>query len=103
MDPAWVRSLRDQCEAAGTSFLFKQWGNWCPPHPNQGQSIYGYVTNDDACQVVSTAGQRLGRPWPGWAVQDRTRDAVVMRRYGKMAAGRELDGRTWDEYPGEQA
>lgn len=26
VDPAWVRSMRDQCEAAGVPFLFKQWG-----------------------------------------------------------------------------
>ena len=26
MDPAWVRSLRDQCVAAGVPFFFKQWG-----------------------------------------------------------------------------
>lgn len=26
LQPAWVRSLRDQCEAAGVSFFFKQWG-----------------------------------------------------------------------------
>jgi protein gp37 len=26
LDPAWVRSLRDQCEAAGVPFFFKQWG-----------------------------------------------------------------------------
>ncbi|MFL5328283.1 MAG: DUF5131 family protein [Gemmataceae bacterium] len=26
MDPAWVRSLRDQCAAAGVAFFFKQWG-----------------------------------------------------------------------------
>jgi protein gp37 len=26
MDPAWVRSIRDQCLAAGVSFFFKQWG-----------------------------------------------------------------------------
>jgi protein gp37 len=26
MDPAWVRSLRDQCTAAGVPFFFKQWG-----------------------------------------------------------------------------
>lgn len=26
MDAAWVRSLRDQCEAAGVAFFFKQWG-----------------------------------------------------------------------------
>jgi len=26
MDPAWVRSIRDQCAAAGVPFFFKQWG-----------------------------------------------------------------------------
>jgi len=26
MNPAWVRSLRDQCEASGVAFFFKQWG-----------------------------------------------------------------------------
>lgn len=26
MSAAWVRSLRDQCEAAGVCFFFKQWG-----------------------------------------------------------------------------
>ncbi len=28
MDPDWARSLRDQCQAAGVPFLFKQWGEW---------------------------------------------------------------------------
>lgn len=28
MDPKWVRSLRDQCQAAGVPFFFKQWGGW---------------------------------------------------------------------------
>ena len=26
--PDWVRSLRDQCQAAGTPFFFKSWGEW---------------------------------------------------------------------------
>ncbi len=33
MHPEWVRSLRDQSKAAGTPFLFKQWGDgvqWIP-------------------------------------------------------------------------
>ena len=46
VDPAWVRSMRDQCVATGVPFLFKQWGG-------------------------------------------RT----------SKSGGRELDGRTWDEYP----
>lgn len=27
MKPEWARSVRDQCEAAGVSFFFKQWGS----------------------------------------------------------------------------
>lgn len=46
VDGDWVRSLRDQCEASGEAFFFKQWGGRRP-----------------------------------------------------KANGRELDGRTWDEYP----
>ena len=30
MDPAWARSLRDQCAAAGVPFFFKQWGGRTP-------------------------------------------------------------------------
>lgn len=46
MHPDWVRTLRDQCVAAGVPFLFKQWGGRTP-----------------------------------------------------KANGRDLDGRTWDEFP----
>lgn len=28
MHPDWARSLRDQCQAAGVAFHFKQWGDW---------------------------------------------------------------------------
>ena len=28
MRPDWARSLRDQCQAAGVPFFFKQWGEW---------------------------------------------------------------------------
>jgi protein gp37 len=30
MHPDWARSLRDQCNAAGVPFFFKQWGEWEP-------------------------------------------------------------------------
>ena len=58
MLPAWPRSIRDQCAAAGVRFHFKQWGEWAP-NPETG----------------------------------------LVSRVGKRKAGRELDGRTWDEFP----
>jgi protein gp37 len=30
MRPEWALSVRDQCEAAGVAFTFKQWGAWGP-------------------------------------------------------------------------
>ncbi|MDM2398136.1 phage Gp37/Gp68 family protein [Mycobacteroides abscessus] len=70
MHPDWARSLRDQCVAAGVPFLFKQWGEWTP---NTGHRYRDWANLSDP-------------------------HAFVMR-VGKKAAGRELDGRTWDQYP----
>jgi protein gp37 len=70
MRPDWARSLRDQCEAAGVPFLFKQWGEYGP-------ASEGFARNGD---VIHEDGV--------WSV-----------RVGKKAAGRLLDGRTWDQVP----
>lgn len=67
--PDWVRSLRDQCQAAGVPFLFKQWGEWAPY---------------DRGRINLSSG----------ALDD------PIQRFGKKLAGRTLDGRTWDGFPG---
>ncbi len=80
MHPDWARQLRDQCVAAGVPFLFKQWGE--------------HVTEDQSPDDIVLPSQRwhlLGNSGPGFY------------RVGKKAAGRELDGRTWDEYPQTEA
>jgi len=41
---AWVRSLRDQCGAAGVPFLFKQWGG---PRPTTGGRLLDGRTCDE--------------------------------------------------------
>lgn len=69
MHPDWARSLRDQCQAAGVPFLFKQWGEWA-----EDRGRFGVVPD---CLMN---GSRLFR-------------------IGKKRAGRLLDGRTWDEVP----
>lgn len=88
MHPDWARGLRDQCAAAGVPFLFKQWGAFqpidhgcieCAPLFVERQT--GRVATDDDMWNIT------GGYW--WGV----------KRKGKKAAGRELDGRTWDEYP----
>jgi protein gp37 len=72
MHPDWARSLRDQCRDARVPYLFKQWGShrW----------------------VAHSAWDEATQCW--------TDDGVEPQRVSKKLAGRELDGRTWDEYPG---
>lgn len=75
MHPDWARSLRDQCNAAGAAFHFKQWGEW--------ESRRGFACPDNL-------------PSEGWHHFD---PECSMLRVGKKRAGRLLDGRTWDEMP----
>jgi protein gp37 len=92
MHPDWARSLRDQCEAAGVPFLFKQWGEWTP-----GENVHRNTGTVDGAWWVD------GRWMPSrenLARDDGHRDDEPdLYRVGKKAAGRLLDGRTWDGFP----
>ena len=85
MHPDWARSLRNQCTTAGVAFHFKQWGAHIPRDHTYG--LYGGMRD------VTLAGD--------WSMFDPTRTdgAVTMVSFVKRHHGRELDGRTWDEYP----
>ncbi len=72
-DPRWVQSLRDQCLASGVAFHFKQWGHWAPHQPSRRKRV----------KEIALAGESNIRLW----------------QLGKKDAGRELDGRTWDQVP----
>lgn len=87
MHPDWVRTIRDQCTESGVAFLFKQWGEWAPIGPDE-------VTGRDAVYLDAATGN-------GTYYAHRYRPGVQqMSKVGKKAAGRDLDGRTWDQYPG---
>jgi protein gp37 len=87
--PDWHRSLRDQCAAAGVAFHFKQFGEWAPTQPVVGGDLGGDMRRG-VVRIVKAAGENDGHLRAG---------DVLMRRVGKKAAGRELDGRTHDDFP----
>lgn len=42
MESSWARSLKNQCEAAGVPFFFKQWGQWLPTDQRDiHEGVYG--------------------------------------------------------------
>lgn len=93
MHPDWPRSLRDQCAAAGVPFLFKQWGEWEDAAPITGVR-FGDELRRGTVQHLHAAGNPEG--------YFRRGDAYV-RRVGKKAAGRLLDGREHNGFPGSAA
>lgn len=94
MHPDWARSLRDECQAAGVKFFFKQWGAWAPVESPE-KALDG--PNQKPLQWVR------GREKCGYYCDEEhghiDHNEWLMEKVGKKAAGRLLDGRTWDEYP----
>ena len=80
MHPDWARSLRDQCQTAGVAFHFKQWGEYRPAEER-----------DWLNELIRPKDIGVWNLGSGWR--------AAMVRVGKHAAGRLLDGCTWDELP----
>jgi len=97
MHPQWVRSLRDQCQTAETQFFFKSWGDWCPKSHTE---LFPTFDNSMRWGVLARDGEFYENttPWNGRNEVSPDFEATVYR-IGKKAAGRLLDGRTWDEFP----
>ena len=72
LHPDWVRSLRDQCKAAGVSFFFKQWGAWQP-----------------RCVPLTASTGIKSILW----------DDLFFSKVGKHKAGNLLDGKQYLEFP----
>lgn len=82
MHPDWARSLRDQCQAAGVAFFFKQWGEWLPrpldDWKDEHQRYLGERAPDDHVHVY--------------------RHGALARKYDPIEM-RKLDGRLWNDFP----
>jgi protein gp37 len=121
MHPDWARSLRDQCAAAGVllPFLFKQWGEWLPVNqmddefmnrlykPNRVAKLH-----EDQSALNDCYGRRCVVPQGVHQADGTLVDiaspmafrvglgSMQVFKVGKKAAGRLLDGRTHDKFPG---
>jgi protein gp37 len=101
--PDWFRGLRDQCQAAGTPFFFKQWGEWEPKFDSFLNWQYDTDRQDFFNSIQSwTCSSSTFRGEEGKSqsvAYDKDGKATVFEKVGKKDAGRLLDGRTWDEFP----
>ena len=73
MNPAWARTIRNQCLDLKVPFFFKQWGEWEP-------QCAGWVVLSEANHYV-------------WDTGDHS------FRVNKKGIGRFLDGREWNNTP----
>jgi protein gp37 len=126
MHPGWARTIRDQCQQSGVPFLFKQHGEWgpapfivrvCDPEVGWKGTEAELVEAKRASEAAGATHVHSGN----WHMENGERVYSLhgighkpwslervglpdghepMRRWGKKAAGRVIDGRTWDEYPG---
>lgn len=98
MHPDWARSLRDQCEATGVAFFFKQRGayTWIDDGDYDSDRIPDLPDNwrertDDKFICMKADGSRSS----GYAGDS----SEFLYRVGKKAAGRLLDGKEHNEFP----
>ena len=89
MNVEWARTLRDQCSAHGVAFHFKQWGDASAWADRQGD--VWHQRDDGRLETFETAPfsrEHVEKKW-----------GPLIRLSKRHKAGRDLDGRTWDEYP----
>ena len=113
MHPDWVRDVRDQCVSAGVPFFFKSWGEWAPlPEPfsytpavGSGNREYNlalgrYRKKHHATLLLDDRPEG----WPPYMIREGTGltdGEGGMACVGKKRAGRLLDGREWNQMPGD--
>jgi protein gp37 len=98
MHPAWVRSLRDQCAAAGVPFFFKQWGQFTVTYDRDRDDPDWRAC--DRARIETPTGQWLNHAGGQGFHGERVVRVVPV---GKSRAGRTLDGVEHNGMPQVQA
>lgn len=87
--PDWVRKIRDDCQASGVPFFFKQWGEWS-------ESLNGVTRKKFEPEQLRYANDD-GTVTPlGMGFKPSKR---LLYRVGSKRAGRLLDGREHNDLP----
>jgi protein gp37 len=91
--PDWFRQIRDDCLTAGVAYFHKQNGEWREPTRGEDyDTTLGRAGHPPALLINHDGTVHCTRDAAGST-------AVPVIRVGKKAAGRELDGRIWEQYP----
>lgn len=105
-------TCEDHNPQRGPAFHFKQWGDWLPvpvkddpefsggrviDHPNGGRRAI--VIRERSPKAFTSGETRLMEPGESNGLGTLLDPDTLAVRVGKGKAGRELDGRTWDEWP----
>ncbi|MGQ9367716.1 phage Gp37/Gp68 family protein [Azospirillum sp. ST 5-10] len=107
MHPDWVRSLRDQCAAAGTAFFMKQWGEFREFDTGspavdvvEADADFETAPNPAALGAIRPSFVALdGRHFQQFGEVPEGLPVRLIERVGKKAAGRLLDGVLHDAMP----
>jgi protein gp37 len=94
MSIAWARTLRDQCQAAGVPFYFKQWGEFAPAL----SGTWFYPLEGNPQFLPRASGTDTHNFWN--ILGDMGGTGAV--RIGKRNLSRELDGVVHDAYPEQE-
>lgn len=87
--PDWVRSVRNQCQAAGVPFFFKQWGEWAGVG-SDGVRLGDICISQDGFIDVADKG---------FFCFANESEGVHLRRVGKKRAGYVIDEQEYREWP----
>lgn len=96
LHPDWIRSLRDQCTNSRVPFFFKQWGEWLPGEAIPGRTVYARC--DNGADFTHTGNKRRDN---FGTHSDKHSGPLISLRIGKKNAGRMLDGKIWNQFPGD--
>ena len=100
MHPQWVRSIRDQCAAAGVPFFFKQWGEWLSDGQHGSAEFRSFTRFGSDWMILDRDGE-IDIPDERWPCEEVGEIAVC--KVGKKCAGRLLDGVEHNAFPAVRA